>query len=168
MTHAELVARARSWLRRQGCAIVLTEFHANTEEKPDAIGWRDGLSLLVECKASRSDFLADRRKPFRASGGMGDWRFFLAPPGVAKAEDMALYPGWGLLIAHPKKIESAHGGPIGNCLWHTDKPFQGNHNAERRLLVSALRRLQIHHGVAELDALVHATMESKDQARNGP
>ena len=164
MTHADLVNRARAWLRRQGCAIVLTEFHANTQEKPDAIGWRDGLSILVECKVSRADFLADRRKSFRAEGGMGDWRYFLAPPGVAEPKDMAMFPGWGLLQAGPKNIVRVHGGPVGNCMWYLDKPFTGNHNAERRLLVSALRRLQLHHGVPELDALIHATYESK----NGP
>jgi hypothetical protein len=158
--HAELVSRARSWLRRQGCGIVLAEFRALTPEQPDALGWRDGLSMLVECKASRSDFLADRGKPFRAdpSLGMGDWRFYLSPPGIVRSEDLP--EGWGLLWAHPKKIERVHGGPAGNACYYRDRPFHGNRDAECRLLVSAMRRLQLHHGAA-FDDLVHATYESK-------
>lgn len=160
--HAELVGRARGWLRRNGCNIVLAEFCASTPEKPDAIGWRDGLSLLVECKVSRSDFFADRSKPFRAdpTQGMGDWRFYLSPPGIVKPE--YLPQGWGLLWAHPKKIERVHGGPFGNTCYYRDRPFQANRNAEIRLLVSAMRRLQLHHGTPEFDALVHATYESKN------
>jgi hypothetical protein len=166
MTHDELVDRGRSWLRRQGCAIVLAEFAANvyTGEQPDVLGWRDGLSLLVECKTSRSDFLADRRKKFRSQPdtGMGDWRFYLTPPGIVNVADLP--PGWGLLWAHPRKIERVHGGPFGNSSWHAQRPFVANYAVERMMLVSALRRLQLHHGTAELDLLVHATYLSKKEA----
>jgi hypothetical protein len=157
--HRELVERGRSWLRRQGCAIVFAELCVPTRygELPDVIGWRDGLSLLIEAKATRADFLADRHKPFRCDPamGMGDWRFYLTPPGIVTSDDLP--NGWGLLWAHPRKIERVYGGPRGNACWHTERPFTANANSERHFLVSALRRLQLHHGVPELDALVHAT-----------
>ncbi len=71
MKHAQLVARAAEWLRsRYGCGIVLSEQYCATGEVPDVIGWKASCqSVLVECKVSRSDFLADAHKPFRAASG---------------------------------------------------------------------------------------------------
>lgn len=163
--HCELVERGRGWLRRQGCNIVFAELTVPTRygELPDVLGWRDGLSILVEAKASRADFLADRHKPFRCdpAQGMGDWRFYLTPPGIVTADDVP--NGWGLLWAHPRKIERVHGGPTGNACWHTERPFTANVHAERMFLVSALRRLQLHHGTEQWHSLVHATYASKTE-----
>lgn len=65
-THADLVAPAARWLKGTvRCGVVLTEAPSMDGESPDAIGWRSGYSVLVECKASRADFLADSRKPHR-------------------------------------------------------------------------------------------------------
>src|ERR1700760_3011333 len=65
--HAQLVGRAAEWLRlRYGCGIVLSEQYCATGEIPDVIGWKASCqSVLVECKVSRADFLADAAKPFR-------------------------------------------------------------------------------------------------------
>ena len=52
----------------------------------DAIGWKRAChSVLVECKISRADFLADRDKPFRQKPefGVGSERFYLVPEGLA-------------------------------------------------------------------------------------
>ncbi|PKH70800.1 hypothetical protein CXF96_13595 [Stenotrophomonas sp. Betaine-02u-21] len=66
MVHNAIVAASVKWLRRNGCAAILADpFRASCREQPDAIGWRDGVSLAVEVKASRSDFLADAKKPHR-------------------------------------------------------------------------------------------------------
>lgn len=145
MTHDKLVIRAERWLKTMGCGVVFNDnFRTGniTGEQPDAIGWRDGLSLLVECKASRSDFLADKKKPFRLAPtmGMGDWRFFMCPPGLIQADELP--EGWGLLYAHPRKIEKAHGVPP-NAHWWGKKPFEGNKRAETQLMYSALRRIKI-------------------------
>jgi len=83
-------------------------------ESPDAIGYRvssgtDGGSTVVECKVSRSDFLADRKKPHRKEGGMGRWRYLMCPDGMVKPEEMA--PGWGLLYVAPKKHILRVSGP---------------------------------------------------------
>ncbi|WP_444941229.1 hypothetical protein ACJJI3_01415 [Microbulbifer sp. ZKSA004] len=144
-THAELVNRAEHWLKSQGCGVVFRdEFRATTYtgEQPDAIGWRDGLSLLIECKASRSDFLADKRKKFRQdpAQGMGDWRFYMCPPDVIREEDLP--EGWGLLYALPRQIKKVHGCP-GNCDWWNKKPFEGHKRAETQMMYSALRRMEV-------------------------
>ena len=133
MTHNELVDRAEKWLKNQGCGVVFRdEFRAHTHngEQPDSIGWRDGLSILIECKASRSDFLADKKKRFRQdpSIGMGDWRFFMCPP--------------GLLYATEKQIKKVHGIPS-NCHWWSKKPFDGNKRCENQMMYSALRRMVV-------------------------
>ena len=61
------MARAAEWLRcKYGCGIILSEQYCASGEVPDVIGWKGFCqSVLVECKVSRSDFLADANKPFR-------------------------------------------------------------------------------------------------------
>ena len=91
-SHDELVSRAGRWLRNScGCGAVLEELVACTRngEIPDAVGFRQNGSILVECKVSRSDFLRDRKKPFRnpRAKGVGNWRFYLAPQGLLNPED---------------------------------------------------------------------------------
>lgn len=145
LTHDALVQRAEKWLNQQNCKVVIKDpFKAYTTngEQPDAIGWRDGLSILIECKASRADFLADKKKKFRAEPetGMGDWRFYMCPVGVIKPEDLP--DGWGLLYATEKQIKKVAGYPR-NTQWWTQKPFDGCKRSENMILVSALRRLSI-------------------------
>lgn len=152
MTHNELVNRAERWLKNQGCGVVFRdEFRAVTcdGEQPDAIGWRSGLSLLIECKASRGDFLADKKKRFRQDPalGMGDWRFFMCPPDLINPEDLP--QGWGLLYALPRQVKKVHGIP-GNCHWWTRKPFEGNKRAETQMMYSALRRMEIRGHLSEI------------------
>lgn len=113
-------------------------------EVPDAIGWRNGgrVTILVECKVTRSDFLADMRKPFRVTPakGVGDWRFYLSPPGIIEPDDLP--EGWGLLHVAGRKICAVKGLPIGNCSWG-ETPFVGAKEEETVMLVSALRRLNV-------------------------
>ena len=110
MNHSELCKLAVSWLKRpssrggHGCKVAIDECRTGwSGEIPDAIGFRfagmedssmDG-TVLVECKVSRSDFLADKAKPHRQTGGVGNWRYFMAPEGVISPEEL---PGkWGLV-----------------------------------------------------------------------
>lgn len=103
LTHAELVKRAERWLRNtRRCGVVLCEVMSASGETPDAIGWRWErgvlVSTLVECKASRADFLADKVKPFRkpdCAYSIGNERYYLAPAGIIKTEDLP--SDWGLL-----------------------------------------------------------------------
>ena len=92
--HDRLVQRAERWLlKTKGCAFALTDRMGTiNQEQPDAIGWMnlDMRSLLVEVKVSRSDFLADKGKKFRRypTLGMGDWRYYLCPPGVMAPDEL--------------------------------------------------------------------------------
>jgi len=65
MRHAKLIEAAIAWLRRRRCGIVLSEQGCASGEMPDAMGWKGKChSLLVECKVSRADFLADGERAF--------------------------------------------------------------------------------------------------------
>lgn len=109
MTHQQLVRLAEHWLRsRYRCGIVLSEQSCASGETPDVIGWKGKCrSVLVECKISRADFLADRDKPFRVDPalGMGAERIYCVPQGLlAKTE---LPKGWGLLECKGREISLA-------------------------------------------------------------
>ena len=111
MTHDELVVRAVAWLRkRMQCRVVLANC-GTSEERPDAIGWIDpDWSIVIECKASRSDFLRDLSKPSRRSPafGMGKQRWYLVPGWDVVRDDTLLPAGWGVLLARTGD------GPKGN------------------------------------------------------
>lgn len=107
-THADLCTIAVKWLKRansnngHGCHVAVSEVRSGwTGEIPDAIGFRqsgyapsDG-SVVVEVKVSRSDFMADKKKPHRMDGGLGNWRYFMCPEGMIQPEELP--EGWGLL-----------------------------------------------------------------------
>src|SRR5438309_6651396 len=99
MTHAQLVRMGEHWLRtRYRCGIVLSEQSCASGETPDVIGWKGSCrSVVVECKISRADFLADRDKPFRKDPGlgMGCERLYLVPCGLVGKHELP--PKWGLL-----------------------------------------------------------------------
>jgi hypothetical protein len=106
MTHAKLVTLAVSWLRRYRCGVVLSEQACVSGEMPDAIGWKKAChSVLVECKATRGDFLVDRTKPWRRQPetGVGAERYYLAPQGLIAIEEMPC--GWGLLEVCGREVE---------------------------------------------------------------
>ena len=106
MTHAQLVERAVRWLRSYRCGVVLSEQACVSGEMPDAIGWkRANHSVLVECKVTRADFLADSGKPFRQKQeqGVGCERFYFTPPALVKPEELPV--GWGLLELRRGRIE---------------------------------------------------------------
>ena len=128
--HSKLVEKARVWLFRN-CPVVLTEINS-VSEAPDALGFQNGLSILIECKTSTSDYYADRRKPFRTKPelGIGDYRYYLAPKGLLSK--VKLREGWGLLVlcgGGVSKIKAATKFPIVNK-WQ-----------EIALLQSAIRRI---------------------------
>lgn len=131
MTHDHLVERARIWLiRKMRCPVVVTEMKGGSEEA-DAIGWRSWNPILIECKASRSDFLADRKKIFRRNPymGMGRTRYFMAPKGMIKPEELP--DKWGLIEVDGTKYSVSVEPEL----------FQEyNRNREVGLLLSALQR----------------------------
>jgi hypothetical protein len=137
MNHAFLVTRAVEWLRRYRCGVVLSEQACVSGEMPDAIGWkRTCHSVLVECKISRADFLADRNKPFRVKPelGVGSERFYLAPKDLVKVEELP--PGWGLLEYQNRSIEPVRASKKN---LRSDEGFR----CEMNLLLASLRRVEI-------------------------
>ena len=52
-------------------------------------------NALVECKTSRADFLADQAKPHRQAGGVGNWRYYMAPEGIISVHELP--DKWGLV-----------------------------------------------------------------------
>ena len=137
MTHPKLVEKAVAWLRRYGCSVVLSEQSCASGETPDAIGWKRGChSVVVECKASRADFLADKEKPFRVkpATGMGCERFYLAPAAVVRANELPA--GWGLLELRGREVLMAHRSA-------TDLRSTRGFRYEMNLLLASLRRVEI-------------------------
>ena len=137
MTHAQLVEKAVHWLRRYRCGVVLSEQACANGEMPDAIGWKRAChSVLVECKVTRGDFLADRAKPFRVKPGQGVGceRFYLVPAGLLRCQELP--EGWGLLEYRRGKIEIAH--PSAKNL-RSASGFR----CEMNLLLASLRRVEI-------------------------
>jgi hypothetical protein len=140
MTHAALVELAVRWLRTAyRCGIILSEQACASGEVPDVIGWKGHCrSVLVECKISRADFLADRHKPWRAhpDGALGCERYYLAPAGlIAVAE---LPDGWGLLEARGRKVSVAIA-----CHKRRSLRTPAGLLNEMNLLLASLRRVEI-------------------------
>lgn len=116
---------------------MLSEQACISGEMPDAIGWkRANHSVLVECKISRADFLADRAKPFRldSASGLGCERYYLAPAKLIAAEELSA--GWGLLEYCNRKVEMSK--PSAKNL----RSAKGL-NFEMNLLLASLRRVEI-------------------------
>jgi hypothetical protein len=138
MTHARLVTLAVEWLRRYGCGIVLSEQTCQSGETPDAIGWKGRCrSVVVECKAARSDFLIDLHKPWRRRPEMalGCERFYLAPPGVIALPELP--PGWGLLECRRGKVEVCVAPP------RRSRRSAEGFEYEMNLLLASLRRVEV-------------------------
>ncbi|MEQ6438152.1 adenylosuccinate synthase [Comamonas sp. w2-DMI] len=96
------------WLKRpqsrggHGCQVAVDECSTGkTGEIPDALGFcfygqavRDG-TVMVECKTSRADFFADKAKQHRHTGGVGNWRYYMAPAGLIQVDELP--DKWGLI-----------------------------------------------------------------------
>lgn len=134
MTHDDLVKIAAIWLRNKAKSlVVITEMSSYGSEEADAIGFSaNGHTCLIECKASRGDFLADGNKYFRAHPemGMGSERWYMTPPNLVRLVELP--DGWGLLEASQSKVRKVR-----------DPEFFAAKASQREisLLVSAIRRI---------------------------
>lgn len=100
-----------------GCQIAFTESKGDWNgEIVDAIGFRAGVygecSVVVECKTSRADYVADRLKPHRQNPAtaMGLYRYFLAPEGLLRADELPA--AWGLIEVTDKGIIKPRTGHV--------------------------------------------------------
>lgn len=130
-THRQLVKVARKWLARRA-PVVVTEMASYGMEEPDAIAFHaNGHTQLVECKATRADFLSDGNKIFRANPelGMGAERYYLTAPAVCEAEDVPA--NWGLLVWDGRRVRVVR---------ESEHFAERAHSSEIGLLVSVVRR----------------------------
>lgn len=138
MRHSDLVEKAVWWLRsRYRCGVVLSEQICANGEAPDAIGWKGKCrSVLVECKLTRADFLADRGKPFRSRPelGVGSERFYFAPRAVIAVDELP--KGWGLLEYHAREVRVVKRSARN---LRSPEGFM----SEMNLLLASLRRVEV-------------------------
>jgi hypothetical protein len=157
--HDEMCQVALKWLHgTAGCIVAVTEItSASTYEIPDAIGWRGGKSLLIECKVSRSDFLADKYKPHRRADAkcMGDYRYYMAPKGMLSADEIP--EGWGLLEVNGGRVSVAK-GQHPNKFTYDAPPFNGSKHHESAILCSVIRRMR--EGCPYIDARLSVSLEA--------
>jgi hypothetical protein len=128
---------AEDWLRRSRCGIVLSEQGCSSGEMPDAIGWKGkNHSIVIECKISRADFLADADKPWRKRPeiALGCERYYAAPGGLLRADEMPA--GWGLLEVVGRQLKVAKRSS--RKLRHPEGLMN-----EMNLLLASLRRVEV-------------------------
>lgn len=152
-THNELVRIAYRWVLANGsCGVAFRELvSSGTDEIPDVIGfgaWNH--SVMIECKVSRSEFLCDRKKSFRAnpSLGMGSQRFYCVPAGLIKKEELP--DGWGLLYVTDKGKCISQFNPYRGPTGTTHPGHEKSMRAELGIMYSALRRLHLRGRMEEI------------------
>lgn len=103
MTHDEIAEWGAVRVSRMGYPFAFANMTSATAgEQPDVLGMDAYAgSILVEVKVSRSDFLADKKKPWRKPGqGMGQRRAYLTPKGLLSPDEVPY--GWELWEVHGK------------------------------------------------------------------
>lgn len=138
-SHKELVKLGVNYLlSAKQCNPVFAERgSAKTSEMPDIIGWTSNDCIVVECKVSRADLMADFKKPFRTNGkGLGSRRYYLFTQGVCCDLIQALdVNGWGLLVFD-------EGRGVRQLRFGGSTKFQSNIKAERDYLRSRIMQIQ--------------------------
>ena len=141
-THSELCDIGERYLRKTiGCLVTAKEIVSLIGEIPDAIGFLQGYSFLIEAKVSRSDFLADQKKVFRKDPaiGIGDFRYYICEKGLIKPEELP--DKWGLIYVNEKGKARQVVGGRGNIYCKNDWKHEKDVDAERMLLMSLARRI---------------------------
>lgn len=148
-THKDLIPIAYKWAMMAGsCGVAFKELNTRCSngEYPDILGMRGNGTLLIEVKATISDFLSDKNKKFRKNPalGMGDFRFYLCPTNLIKISELP--ENWGLIYVNADgKARCVHNpyckSALGN-IWGINLHTK-NHHAEHGLFYSAFRRLHI-------------------------
>jgi len=151
-THDDLIDIGRKWLNtaytpskehgHKPCSVILTEITAVTRygEIPDIFGvcdlcYGNNITILIECKVSRSDFYADQKKPFRHEAleeGIGSQRWYLAPEGIIPKDKVP--EKWGLLEVDKFGVLKIIKRP---------ELQDRDHQSEMNIMVNMSRRLNI-------------------------
>lgn len=165
MTHDEIAEWGAKRIVSMGYPIALANCtSAMMGEQPDILGMDYSADSIVgEVKVSRSDFFADKKKPWRKDGqGMGKCRFFLTPKGLLKPEEIPY--GWQLWEVHGKSkpiLKVIKGwvkekDPSGRTSWsakvpknstreelmHFTKSHSGNYRTEAMWAIKLVTRMR--------------------------
>ena len=105
MTHAQLVHYAKLYLlSAKNCNPVFTERgSANIGYFPDVLGWTAQNSFQIECKVSKSDLLADKKKLQHNDVGIGSRRYYCVPYELYDKVSDLIPLGYGHLICKWQK-----------------------------------------------------------------
>jgi len=153
VTHDLLVQKAQRWLEStMGCGFSFTELNTSIGYVPDAVGFKGTTSILVECKTSRNDFHAGKKKMQRnlKRQAVGDYRYYLSPPDVVQEDDLP--DKWGLLHLKGSRVYKIKHvlNPKGGNIPCKEYRFDANKRNERLMMYSALRRLKIRDRLKEI------------------
>lgn len=166
MTHDQIAEWGATRVSKMGYPFAFANCTSATAgEQPDILGmnaWAN--SIVGEVKVSRSDFLADKKKPWRQPGkGMGRRRFYLTPEGLLKPEEIPY--GWELWEVYGKKAPRLRivKGPVKrpvtdrwgtrvrdvpeHCTWEELKHFDDSENhdyrSEAMWALKLLKRIEV-------------------------
>lgn len=107
LTHGQCINISSNWLANQkdrsipwGCKIILREpsgyLVMTGDSLPDVLGIWDDTAVNIECKVSRSDFLADSHK--KHSHPIGNYKIYACPYNMILEDEIP--QGWGLLYVN--------------------------------------------------------------------
>ncbi|MDD4877290.1 MAG: hypothetical protein PHQ86_09265 [Dehalococcoidales bacterium] len=142
MTHDELVIRGVNWLKNNQVStmrfpIILPEYSCYANSIPDVIGMNHYRTAVLECKVSRSDYLADQHKKHRYEDNqLGNFRYYLCPVGLLLPDE--INNGWGLLYCHQHKITIEKESK--------EFPIEETRKEEYQVMYSIIRRLMSYDG----------------------
>jgi len=170
-SHFDLVELSRIWLAKR-CPVVVTEIQSSGRERPDALGFDNKGSVLIECKVSRDDFWSDKRKPARLypDWGLGIYRYYMCPHGLIKVDELP--DKWGLLYVKDDRVRCKKKAESFSQVRLRGEYCGKAYGAEIAILISALRRVEgVHiqkyeyHGGGQATLTVRSN-ESSDNRRN--
>ncbi len=161
LTHTKIIEHSRKVLKRAGmmwkCGVTFAELSTAVSETPDVLGFYSGGASLIEAKASRSDFLGDKKKYFRKHPemGMGNYRFYACPSGLIKEEEIP--DKWGLIYVSEK----------GRCTLKKKPVWQESRkSAEHMFMYSVLRRIILYHNSSEIEKFIKKHSDYAERQKN--
>lgn len=161
LTHSKIIEYSRKVLKRSGtmwkCGVTFSEVSTAMSETPDIIGFYSGGASLIEAKASRNDFLSDKKKHFREHPemGMGNYRFYACPTGLIKEEELP--NKWGLIYVSAK----------GRCTVKVKPEWQESKtSAEHGFMYSIIRRIVLYHNSNEIENFIKKHSDYAERKKN--
>ena len=161
LTHTKIIEYSRKVLKRPGtlwkCGETFAELSTAMSETPDVLGFYSVGASLIEAKASRSDFLGDKKKHFRQHPemGMGNYRFYACPTGLIKEDELP--DKWGLIYVSAK----------GRCTVKVKPEWQESRTrAELGFAYSVMRRIILYHNSEQIEDFIKKHSDYAERQKN--